>query len=72
MHAKVYDQTVRPVVYRSLAKTSDEWLSRIHSMLFQIDRSQLTAIYCNRPGVQTTPQKTRFLDGEYANIWDTD
>ena len=46
-----YDRTVRPVVYRSLAKTSDEWLSRIHSILLQIDRLQLTAVYCNRRGV---------------------
>ena len=38
MHAKVHDRTERPVVYRSLAKTSDEWLSRIHSILLQLDR----------------------------------
>ena len=38
-----YDRTVRPVVYRSLAKTS-----RIHSILLQIDRLQLTAVYCIR------------------------
>ena len=30
MHAKVYDRTVQPVVYRSLGKTSDERLSRIY------------------------------------------
>ena len=35
-------------VYRTLAKTSDEWLSRIHSILLQIDRLQLTAVYCDR------------------------
>ena len=45
---KVYDRTWRPVVYRSLTKTSDEWLSRIHSILLQMDRLQLTAVYCNR------------------------
>ena len=43
-----YDRTVRPVVHRSLAKTSDEWLTRIHSILLQMDRLQLTAVYCNR------------------------
>ena len=43
-----YDRTGRLVVYRSLAKTSDKWLSRIHSVLLQIDRLQLTAVYCNR------------------------
>ena len=48
MHAKVYDRTVQPVVYESLAKTSDEWLSRIYSILLQIDCLQLTAVYCNQ------------------------
>ena len=73
MHAKACDRTGQPVVYRTLAKTSDEWLSRIHSILLQIDRSQLTAVYCNRRGgVKTTPQKTRFRDVKYARIWDTD
>ena len=38
------DRTGRPVVYRSLAKTSDEWLSGIHSILLQMDRLQLTAV----------------------------
>ena len=42
-------------------------------MLLQIDRLQLTAVYCNRRGgVKTTPQKTRFCDVKYARIWDTD
>ena len=55
--AKVCDRTVKPVVYRILAKTSDEWLSRIHSISFQIDRLQLTAVCCNqREGVKTTSQ----------------
>ena len=48
MQAKVCDRTGQPVVYRTLAKTSDEWLSRIHSMLLQIDRLQMTTVYCNR------------------------
>ena len=46
-----YDRTVRPVVYRSLGKNSDEWISRVYSILLQIDRLQLTAVYCNRRGV---------------------
>ena len=68
MHAKVYDRTVRPVVYRSLGKTSDEWLSRFRSILSHMDRLQLTAVYFNRweGGVKTTPQKTRFRDVKYA------
>ena len=32
-------------------KPSDEWLSRIHFILLQLDRLQLTAVYCNRRGV---------------------
>ena len=51
MQAKVCDRTVRPVVYRSLAKTSDNWLSRIHFILLQMDRLQLTAVHCNRRGL---------------------
>ena len=33
-----YDRTEQPVVCRSLAKTSDGWLSRIHSFCFVTDR----------------------------------
>ena len=46
--AKACDRSGQPVVYRTLAKTSDEWLSRIHFILLQQDRLQLTAVYCNR------------------------
>ena len=38
---KSWERTVRPVV------TLRRWFSRIHSF-FVIDRSQLTAVYCNR------------------------
>ena len=41
-------------------------------ILLQIDRLQLTAVYCNRRGVKTTPEKTRFRDEKHARIWDTD
>ena len=41
-------ERAQTVVYKTLAKTSDERLSRIHSILLQIDRLQLTAVYCNR------------------------
>ena len=37
--AKACDRSGQPVVYRTLAKTSDEWLSRIHFLLFVIARS---------------------------------
>ena len=69
MQAKVCDRTRQPVVYRTLAKTSDEWLSWIYSILLQIDRLQLTAVYCNRRGVKTTPQLTRFRDAKVCNNW---
>ena len=36
---------------QNFGETSDEWLSRIHSILLQIDRLQLTAVSCNRRGV---------------------
>ena len=46
--AKACDRSGQPVVYRTLAKTSEEWLSRIQLILLQLDRLQLTAVYCNR------------------------
>ena len=70
--AKACDRTGQPVVYRILAKTSDEWLSRIHSILLQLDRLQLTAVYCNRRGCKDSTTKDRFCDVKYARIWDTD
>ena len=48
---KACDRSGQPVVYRTLAKTSVEWLSRIHFTLLQLDRLQLTAVYCDRRGV---------------------
>ena len=51
MHAKVYDRTGQPIICRSLGRTLDERLSRIHSILLQVDRSQLTVVYCNRRGL---------------------
>ena len=46
--AKACDRTEQPVVYRILAKTSAEWLSRVHFILLQIDRLHLTEVYCDR------------------------
>ena len=46
--AKACDRSGQTVVYSTLAKTSDEWLSRIPSILIQIDRLKLTAVYCKR------------------------
>ena len=59
-----YDRTEQPVVCRSSGKTSDERLSRTYS-LSQIDRLELTAVYCNRRGEKgTTPQKDPFSQCE--------
>ena len=55
--AKACDRSVKPVVYRTLAKTSDDWLSRIHFILLQLDRLQLTAVYCNRRVCKYTTSK---------------
>ena len=78
-------QTVKEEASKSLGKErgnplfTELWrkpqtcFSRIHSILLQIDRLQLTAVYCNRwCGVKTTLQKTRFRDEKNARIWDTD
>ena len=59
--------------FQNLAKTSDEWLSRNHSILLQIDRLQLTGgLLQPTGGVKTTLRKTRFRDVKYARIWDAD
>ena len=64
MHAKVYDRTGQPVVYRTLAKTSDERLSRIYFIvLYFVTIGSFTAdggLLQPTVGVKTTPQKTRF------------
>ena len=64
MHAKVYDRTEQPVVYRSLGKTSDERLSRIYFIVLyffcRVDRLQLTAVYCNRRGCKDNTSKDPF------------
>ena len=33
---------------QNFGENLDEWLSRTYSILLQLDRSQLTAVYCNR------------------------
>ena len=58
--AKACDRSGQPVVYRTLAKTADEWLSRIHFILLQLDRLLLTAVYCNRREVQRQHLKDPF------------
>ena len=69
--AKACDRSVQPVVYITLVKTSDEWLSRIQfdfvtARSFTADGGPLQPTGC----VKTTPQKTRFRDVKYARIWD--
>ena len=63
MHAKIYDRTGQPVVFDLWVKPQTNGFHEFllfFSILLQIDRSQLTAVNCNRRGVKTTPQKTRF------------
>ena len=37
--------------------------------LLQMDRLQLTAVYSNRRGVNTTPQMTRFRGAKVCSKW---
>ena len=71
--AKACDRSGQPVVYSILAKISDEWLSRIPSILVQKYRLQLTAVYCNRRVcVRTTLQRTRFSNvNNYKELQET-
>ena len=50
MHAKVYDRTVTPVVF-DLRRTAFHEFILLFSVLLQMDRLQLAAVYCNRRGV---------------------
>ena len=45
-------------------KPSDEWLSRIYSILLQIDRLQLTAVCCNRRVCKDNTSKDPFSQCE--------
>ena len=55
MHAKRYDRTVKPVVFRLWIKPQTNGFTKLFllfSVLLPLDRLQLTAVYCNRRGVQ--------------------
>ena len=66
--AKSWEWTGRPVI--DFGENLRRWLSRIQFILLQIDRLQLTSVYCNRRGgVKTTPQMTRFRDVQQAIIY---
>ena len=74
MRAKIYDGTGQPVVFDLWVKPQTNGfheLVLLFSILLQIDRLQLTAVYCNRRAcVKTTPQKTRcqnWVDGYSDN-----
>ena len=54
MHAKVYDRTEQPVVFDLWVNPQTNGFHEFilfFSFLLQIDRLQLTAVYCNRRGV---------------------
>ena len=54
-------------------KNLRRWLSRIQFILLQMDRFQLTTVYCNRRDEgTTTSQMTRFRDGKVCNNLATD
>ena len=64
MHAKQHDTTEKTVVFGLWIKPQTNGFHEFVlplSILLQLDRSQLTAVNCNRGrGVKTTPRKTRF------------
>ena len=63
----------RPVIDITLAKTSEDGIQEFNLVLLQMDRLQLTAVYCiRRGGVKTTPQMTRFRDVKVCNNLVTD
>ena len=68
---RLHDRTEKPVVYRSLYENPQtngvHEFMLLFSVLLQIDRLQLTAVYCNRlGGVKTTPQKDPFSQCEIS------
>ena len=55
MHAKIYDRTVKPVVFDLWVKPQTNGFHEfvlLFSILLQLDRLQLKAVYCNRRSVQ--------------------
>ena len=62
--SKACDRTVQSVVRGTLVVASGGWLSRIRSILFQVDRLQLTAVYSNRRGCKDNTSKDPFSQCE--------
>ena len=58
--AKVLRMNGEPVIDITLAKTTEEWLSRVQFILLQLDRSQLTAVHCNRRVCKDNTSKDPF------------
>ena len=50
-HAKIYDGAVKPVVVGLWMKPQTNGFHEFVFILLQLDRLQLTAVYCNRRGV---------------------
>ena len=68
--ANACDRSGQPVVYRTLAKKSDEWLSKIHFTFdSEIVYSWRRCVVTDK-SVKTRLQKTRFRDVKYARIWE--
>ena len=57
--------------WQYFGKDLRRWLSRIQFILLQMDRLQVTSVYCNRRCVKTTPQMTRLRDVQQAIIMAT-
>ena len=69
--AKSWERSGRPVVYSTLAKTSEDGFQEF--ICFVTDRSFTADGGLLQPtgGVKTTPQRTRFRDVQYARIMAT-
>ena len=70
--AKIYDRTVKPVVFRFSNKTSDERLSRFFFVLFLVAIGSFTAdsgLLYSTGDVSTTPQMTCFRGAKVCRKW---
>ena len=79
--AKACDRSVQPVVYRTLAKTSDEWLSRIRFILIELTmtgqsrtttsrRKRTLYLELRMRGEMKLTYKTFLLNGETSDTND--
>ena len=67
MHAKIYGRTGQPVVFDLWVKPQTNGFHEfilLFYILLQMDRLQLTAVYCNRRGCKDNTSKDPFSQCE--------